>query len=156
AWMGREAERAGLPPELPVMAALQESTLRNLTHGDRDSVGFFQMRVSIWDNGPYAGYLQHPELQMKWFIARALEEKAKQPGVASTSSRWNEWIANIENCAAEDRGKSGPPLEEARRLLAAGHVHDHPAPRPAAHDPSPRTGIVGALSEGGVGFRSRM
>ena len=39
AWMAAHAARAGLPPELPVMAALTESGLRNLSYGDRDSVG---------------------------------------------------------------------------------------------------------------------
>ena len=51
AWMGAPRSEAGLPPELPVMAALTESGLRNLSYGDRDSVGFFQMRVGIWDRG---------------------------------------------------------------------------------------------------------
>jgi cobalamin biosynthesis protein CobT len=51
AWMAGEAERRGLPPELPVMAALVESGMHNLPGGDADSVGFFQMRTSIWDQG---------------------------------------------------------------------------------------------------------
>ena len=38
------------------MAALVESGMRNLDHGDADSVGFFQMRVGIWNQGDYAGY----------------------------------------------------------------------------------------------------
>src|SRR4051794_15960024 len=49
AWMAREAQTRGLPPELPVMAALVESGMRNLTGGDRDSLGFFQMRHGIWN-----------------------------------------------------------------------------------------------------------
>ena len=55
AWMGSEAQKRGLPAELPVMAGLVESGLRNLDHGDADSVGFFQMRVGIWNKGDYAG-----------------------------------------------------------------------------------------------------
>ncbi len=55
AWMGAHAKQAGLPPALPVMAALTESGLHNLPYGDRDSVGFFQMRLGIWNEGPYAG-----------------------------------------------------------------------------------------------------
>ena len=49
--MARQARptKAGLPPELPVMAALVESGVRNLNYGDADSVGFFQMRPSIWN-----------------------------------------------------------------------------------------------------------
>ena len=56
AWMAAEAEKRGLPPELPVMASLVESGLRNLSYGDADSVGFFQMRTSVWDQGDYEGY----------------------------------------------------------------------------------------------------
>ena len=54
-WLGKQAEKAGLPPELPVMASLVESGVKNLNHGDADSVGFFQMRVGIWNKGEYAG-----------------------------------------------------------------------------------------------------
>ena len=38
------------------MAGLVESSLRNLDYGDADSIGYFQMRVSIWDHGQYSGY----------------------------------------------------------------------------------------------------
>ena len=51
AWMAAEAEKRGLPGELPVMAGLVESGLKNLDHGHADSVGFFQMRVGIWNQG---------------------------------------------------------------------------------------------------------
>ena len=37
------------------MASLVESGVKNLKGGDADSVGFFQMRVGIWDNGPLQG-----------------------------------------------------------------------------------------------------
>jgi hypothetical protein len=47
AWMAAEAQKRGLPPELPVMAALVESNLQNVNYGHADSVGFFQMRVGI-------------------------------------------------------------------------------------------------------------
>ena len=52
AWMAHEAEKRGLPPQLPIMASLVESGMKNLNFGDADSVGFFQMRVGIWDQGP--------------------------------------------------------------------------------------------------------
>ena len=67
--------RHGLPPELPVMASLVESGVKNLNFGDADSVGFFQMRVGIWNQGDYAGYPENPELQAKWFIDQALAVK---------------------------------------------------------------------------------
>ena len=55
AWMGRYAERYGLPAELPVMAALVESELRNLPYGDRASLGYFQMQTS-----PLSGWTTTP------------------------------------------------------------------------------------------------
>ena len=71
AWMAKLAQDRGLPPELPVMASLVESGMKNLNFGDADSVGFFQMRVGIWNQGEYAGYPEKPELQMKWFLDQA-------------------------------------------------------------------------------------
>jgi len=82
AWMGARAVKAGLPAELPVMAALTESGLRNLNYGDRDSVGFFQMRLGIWNQGPYTGYPTNPELQIQWFIDHAAAVKAQYPELA--------------------------------------------------------------------------
>ena len=76
-WLAKQAEAAGLPPELPVMAALVESGVKNLNFGDADSVGFFQMRVGIWNQGAYKGYPEKPELQAKWFIDTALAVKRK-------------------------------------------------------------------------------
>ena len=37
------------------MASLVESGLNNLNCGDADSVGFFQMRVGIWNQGAVRG-----------------------------------------------------------------------------------------------------
>src|SRR5205823_6423142 len=45
AWLASEAQKRGLPKELPVMASLVESGVKNLQGGDADSAGFFQMRV---------------------------------------------------------------------------------------------------------------
>jgi hypothetical protein len=55
-WMAERVGEAGLPGALPVMGALVESGVQNLPAGDADSAGFFQMRVSIWDKGNYAGF----------------------------------------------------------------------------------------------------
>ncbi len=124
-WMARRAQAAGLPPELPVMAGLVESGLRNLDHGHADSLGFFQMRTSIWDRGEYAGYADNPELQMKWFIdhAVALKEKRLAEGYSAFGTdpaRYGEWIADVERPAEQYRGRYQLRLDEARALLAAG------------------------------------
>ena len=47
AWMAYGAVVRGVPGELPVMAALVESGLTNLSYGQADSVGFFAMRTGI-------------------------------------------------------------------------------------------------------------
>ena len=123
-WLGKQAEKAGLPPELPVMAAIVESGVRNLNHGHADSVGFFQMRVGIWNSGPYEGYPEKPELQAKWFIDEAL--KVKRAAIAKGDAdfgkdpaKWGEWVANTERPAAQFRYKYGLQLAEARKLLGA-------------------------------------
>ena len=76
AWMAAAAQKAGLPPQFPIMAALTQSGLHNLGGGDRDSMAFFQMRTSVWWTREYAGYGQNPELQLKWFIAQASRSRS--------------------------------------------------------------------------------
>ncbi|HTN23467.1 MAG TPA: hypothetical protein VL120_05735 [Solirubrobacteraceae bacterium] len=122
-WMAKGARDAGLPSELPVMASLHESGLRNLPWGDRDSVGYFQMRTSIWDHGTYAGYLARPELQLRWFIDQALAVRAARVAAGDIAfgtdpEQWGEWIADVERPAAPNRGFYQPQLETARALLA--------------------------------------
>jgi hypothetical protein len=123
-WMARVAAKAGLPPELPVMASLVESGLTNLPYGDTDSAGFFQMRVSIWNTGPYAGFPDDPELQLKWFVDQALLVMRQRlaDGISleqllGDPQRWGEWIADVERPAEADRGRYQLRLEEARSLI---------------------------------------
>ena len=134
AWMGREAEKRGLPPELPVMAGLVESNLSNLDYGDASSLGYFQMLQTIWDKGEYAGYADKPELQMKWFLDTA-EGVMKQRVAAGKSiddpSQFGEWIADTERPAEQYRGRYQLRLEEARTLLEKG-AGSSPAPAVAS------------------------
>jgi hypothetical protein len=120
--MARQAQKAGLPPELPVMAGLVESGLSNLDHGHADSLGYFQMRESVWNQGEYAGYPDSPELQMKWFFDQALEIKRKRlaEGLSSFGTdpaAYGEWIADVERPAEQYRGRYQQRLEEARGLI---------------------------------------
>ena len=122
AWMAARAQAAGIPPELPVMAALVESRLSNINFGDADSIGFFQMRTSIWDQGEYAGYGQDPEKQIKWFIDHAVHEKEKRVAdgyrnFLSDESKWGDWVADVERPAEQYRGRYQERLAEARALL---------------------------------------
>ena len=123
-WLAKQADKHGLPPELPVMASLVESGVKNLNFGDADSVGFFQMRVGIWNKGAYKGYPEHPELQAKWFIDQALAVKKQaiargDANFGKDPSKWGEWIADIERPAEQYRGRYQLRLKEARGLLGS-------------------------------------
>jgi cell wall-associated NlpC family hydrolase len=120
AWMASAAQKRGLPPELPVMAALTESGLSNLDHGDADSVGFFQMRVSIWNQGAYSGYPQKPERQLDWFLdhAEAVKKQRLARGLpVDDPKQYGDWIADVENPAAQYRGRYQEHFAQARELL---------------------------------------
>jgi hypothetical protein len=120
AWMGAEANKRGIPPELPVMAALVESNLQNLNYGDADSVGFFQMRASIWDQGEYAGYQQDPEKQIDWFLdhAEAVKQQRIDAGLSvKDPSQYGEWVADVEMPASEYRARYQEQLANAQALL---------------------------------------
>jgi cell wall-associated NlpC family hydrolase len=124
AWMARDAQAAGLPPELPVMASMVESGLTNMPGGDRDSMGFFQMRAGIWDRGEYAGYSQNPELQMRWFIDHALAIKAKRIAEGDATygqdpNAYGNWVADIEVPYEPYRGRYQLRLEDAQSLLSS-------------------------------------
>jgi hypothetical protein len=121
AWLANGAKQRGLPPELPVMAALVESGMRNLDYGDADSVGLFQMRASVWNNGAYAGYGHNPELQLKWFLDHAEAVKAQRVAAGLSVDdprRYGDWIADIERPAEQFRGRYQLRLGEAQALLA--------------------------------------
>jgi hypothetical protein len=122
-WMASAARDAGLPGELPVMAALVESGLSNIPYGDADSVGYFQMRLSIWDHGEYAGYLARPDLQLRWFVDHAValrdaRRAAGDPTFGEDPASWGEWIADVEQPYAAYRGRYALQLDAARALLA--------------------------------------
>jgi hypothetical protein len=129
AWMAQEAEARGIPRELPLMAALVESGLANLDHGDADSVGFFQMRTSVWNSGPYAGYPDDARLQLRWFLDEAVAVKQKRlaDGLPLDSQHYGDWIADVERPAEQYRGRYQLRLDEARELLALPASDEQPA-----------------------------
>jgi cell wall-associated NlpC family hydrolase len=144
--MARDAQAAGLPPELPVMASLVESGLHNLSGGDRDSMGFFQMRAGIWDRGEYAGFSQNPELQMRWFINQALAIKAKRIAEGDATygqdpSGYGSWIADVEVPYAPYRGRYQLRLDDARSLLTSAD-----ATPPAAAPVTPGAPVADAAT----------
>jgi hypothetical protein len=121
-WMAHGARARGIPGELPVMGALVASGLRNLSGGDADEKGFFGMREGIWNQGPYAGFPDHPELQLKWFIDQALTVRATRIAAGDADfgldpGSWGEWIADVLLPAAQFRGQYQLKLAEARQLV---------------------------------------
>jgi len=122
-WMASAARDAGLPGELPVMASLVESGLRNLSYGHADSVGFFQMRQGIWNKGAYEGYLARPDLQLRWFFDHAIAVRDARVGAGDVTygedpATWGEWIADVERPYEAYRRRYAQRLDEARALLA--------------------------------------
>ena len=121
------------------MASLVESGLSNLSYGDADSVGFFQMRVGIWNQGAYGGYPDDPRKQIDWFLDRAVAVKKQRlaRGLSvDDPSQYGEWIADIERPAEQFRGRYQPRLAEARELLerAVGGSQDRAEPRARSAD----------------------
>jgi len=122
-WMAQGAQAAGLPGELPVMASLVETELRNLPPGDSDAAGYFQMRVGIWNEGPYLGFPDHPALQLQWFIDQALAVRLRHVAAGDTTfgsdpARWGNWVADVQRPAAQFRFRYQLRLDEARQLIA--------------------------------------
>jgi hypothetical protein len=149
-WMATYAVRAGLPAELPVMAALVESGLHDIPAGDADSAGFFQMRLSIWNTGPYAGFADDPQLQLKWFVDQALLVRAQRlaAGLQLDETQYGEWIADVERPPASLRFRYQVRLEEARGLLCPActlkRVKDYPG------DTAAPVEIAGWMANGAV------
>jgi hypothetical protein len=111
------------------MASLVESGLRNLQGSDRDSVGYFQMRVGIWNAGPYAGFPEQPELQLTWFVDQALAvlDRRIAAGLPTGPNAYGDWIADVELPPEELRGRYQLRLDEARGLVGAACVGLPPA-----------------------------
>jgi hypothetical protein len=156
-WMARSAAERGLPHELPVMAAIAESGLRNL-RGDTYS-GFFGMHKSL-NTGEYRGFPHNPQLQVNWFLDSASTVRQRRvaqgrPDPAKDELAFGGWIADVERPAPENRSGYQPHLAEARSLIAGK------CPAPVSHDTtSPRllTRIAAAqrpLDAGGILVRVR-
>ncbi|HYN49549.1 MAG TPA: hypothetical protein VES62_01385 [Thermoleophilaceae bacterium] len=131
-WMARGAALRDLPQELPVMAGLAESGLRNLRHPGGSFFGFFGMHKSL-NAGAYRGFPKNPELQLRWFTDTAVA--VRQRSIAESSNplgagpaALGEWIADVERPAPENRDGYRPYFDDADDLLPGSC-------RPADHSP---------------------
>jgi hypothetical protein len=119
-WMARGAADRGLPHELPVMAALTESGLRNLR--GRSFAGYFGMSRSL-NSGDYRGFPRNPDLQLRWFLdtaglVRQRRVAEGRPDPAKDPTGYGSWIADVERPAREFRSRYQTHLDEARGLVA--------------------------------------
>jgi hypothetical protein len=119
-WMARRAAERGIPHELPVMAAIAESGLRNLRGTSYH--GFFGMHDSL-NRGEYRGFPRNPELQLRWFLDSASGVRQRRvaelrPDPAGDEELFGSWIADVEQPAPENRSGYQPHLDEASRLVA--------------------------------------
>jgi hypothetical protein len=136
AWMGAGAWDAGIPAELPVMAALVDSGLRNLPQDDRTTAGYFQMRVDIWNKGDYAGFPDHPTLQLQWFIDQAIAVRQKHVAAGEVQygedpDQWGTWVADVQRPAEQYRYRYQLRLEDARALIGPGCATPESSPPPS-------------------------
>ena len=136
-WMARGAALRGVPQELPVMAGLAESGLRNLNTKGNPFAGFFSMHRSL-GKGDYRGFPRDPELQLRWFLDTAVIVRQREiaegdEDYASDPSGYGLWIADIERPAPENRDGYQPYLDDADKLLTescrpSDHVDDDTPP----------------------------
>jgi hypothetical protein len=120
-WMARGAALRDLPQELPVMAGLAESGLRNLRPPGGSFFGFFGMHRSL-NTGPYRGFPKDPELQLRWFTDTAVVVRQRRMAEGDEdfgveSSGYGLWIADVERPAPENRDGYQPYLDDAGKLL---------------------------------------
>jgi hypothetical protein len=139
-WMAHGAMAAGLPGELPVMGALVESGLTNLAQEDRDSAGYFQTRVAVWNRPPYQDFPQHPELQLQWFVDLATQVRQRDLANGfdplADETMWGNWIADVLIPAEQYRGRYQLRLAEARTLIGPACPEGAPPGAPPPPTPS--------------------
>ncbi|MEA2331643.1 MAG: hypothetical protein QOH58_1781 [Thermoleophilaceae bacterium] len=136
-WMARGAALRDLPQELPVMAGLAESGLRNLNTRGNPFAGFFSMHRAL-DAGPYRGFAGKPRLQLRWFLDAAVRVRQRElaegdEDFGSDSSGYGLWIADVERPAPENRSGYQRYFVDADALLTescrpASHVADERPP----------------------------
>jgi hypothetical protein len=120
-WMARAAALRDVPEQLPVMAGLAESGLRNLRVKGNPFAGFFSMHRSL-DKAPYKGFKKDPDLQLRWFLDTAVIVRQRKlaeghEGYGVDPSSYGIWIADVERPAPRNRKGYQPYLDDAEKLL---------------------------------------
>jgi hypothetical protein len=130
-WMARGAALRDVPQELPVMAALAESGMRNLNLRGNPFAGFFSMHRSI-GKGRYRGFPRKPDLQLLWFLDTAVYVRQREiaegdDDYGADASSYGLWIADVERPAPQNRDGYQPYLDDADELLTESC-------RPSSHE----------------------
>jgi hypothetical protein len=120
-WMARAAALRQVPEQLPVMAALAESGLRNLNKSGNPFAGFFSMHRSL-NKGAYRGFPKKPDLQLRWFLDTAVIVRQRELAEGNEEytgdpTAYGLWIADVERPAPENRDGYQPYLDDADGLL---------------------------------------
>jgi hypothetical protein len=136
-WMARGAALRDVPQELPVMAGLAESGLRNLRKPGNPFAGFFSMHNAL-NKGDYRGFKRDPELQLRWFLDTAVIVRQREiaegdQDYGSDTDGYGIWIADVERPAPPNRDGYQPYLHDADDLLTEScrpseHTPDQSAP----------------------------
>ena len=131
--MARGAALREIPQELPVMAGLAESGLRNLNTRGNPFAGFFSMHRAL-NEGRYRGFPDEPRLQLRWFLDTAVAVRQREiaegdADFGADSSGYGLWIADVERPAPENRSGYQPYFDDADALLTescrpGSHVSD--------------------------------
>ncbi|MCE7007077.1 NlpC/P60 family protein [Kibdelosporangium philippinense] len=148
--VGRELSMPGYGQQIAVATAMQESRLRNLDHGDRDSIGLFQQRPSMgWGTREqildsryastkfYARLREVPNWQQKqlWEAADAVQRS----GYPHAYQQWAQLAAELVqqhgsgvNCVTP----GGPHVEQAIQFATAqlGKPYEWGATGPNSYD----------------------
>lgn len=124
-------QEMGVPPRgqwIALATAMQESTLRNLDGGDRDSLGLFQQRPSMGWGTP--AQIQDPRYSSQIFYERLLElpdwasmaltaaaQAVQRSAFPDAYAKWEQdaadLLAGVGNNAAEVAGLACPPAGAA-------------------------------------------
>ena len=112
--VGRDADLPDDAIVIALMTALQESSLRNLDYGDRDSLGLFQQR-------PSQGWGTPEEVQDPVWAAQSfygVNPKGRNPGLVHISG----WESMTPNEAAQAVQRSGFPHAYGRWQALAEEI----------------------------------
>lgn len=139
AQVGRSMGASQRDIQIALMTALQESTLRNLNYGDRDSLGLFQQRPSQgWGS---RSQVTNPEYASRKFYESLLKDGKRDTRSLTQAAQRVQRSAYPDAYAKHERAAS-----EILSQLGAGGAPT-PAPTPAGAQPAQQPAITPQVIE---------